>query len=289
MNSLLLTLLLAARRLLENSTEGAVLPLTERLHSFMLQLSTIAGKVMGSDAGRDTAGTEPGSPQKPAVQILDVLPLFHTSLALAGPTEVGLVQASQPLPSILVTCSSGFALSSSTHICGANAARWWRLKQSSSTGRCVRPVTGADAGWVLPRKPVHRRRRAGEPGQENCREDTEPHASGLCLTGQSPAFSTCSRAKALCFCCVDMLACCKAIPQGNHASFAVQVDNSKIQQYLQQKSPSFLQVRMQQKAEEISAEEISGHRFAFLATVFLGNITGLGLALKQLFMTCSSM
>ena len=49
------------------------------------------GKTVGSKGAADG---EPGSPRGSAVQILDALPLFHTSLALASTTEVGLIQAS---------------------------------------------------------------------------------------------------------------------------------------------------------------------------------------------------
>ncbi len=75
-------------------TPHGVLKDPKAWHTWILTIQMAAGKVVGSQGGKGAAAEEPASPRKPAVQILDALPLFHSALALASPTEVGLVQAS---------------------------------------------------------------------------------------------------------------------------------------------------------------------------------------------------
>jgi len=118
-----------------------------------------------------SAAEEPASPRKPAVQILDALPLFHSALALASPTEVGLVQA-----------------------------------------------------------------------------DTYAQSQGLTLVGYYHANE--------CITDVELGPLGKRIADRIHShtpeACALLVDNSRLQQYLQQKSPSFLQVYVKEGGKQWS-------------------------------------
>lgn len=136
----------------------------------------LLGKVAGSKGSRNTAGDEPGSPPPVAVQILDVLPLFHSSLALAPTSEVGLIQADA------YAQSQGLILVGYYH---ANA----------------------------------------------CIDDVELGSLGKKIA--------------------------ERIQSHTHQACALLVDNSKLQQYLQQKDSSFLQLYVRENGKAWSQSSIA--------------------------------